>query len=245
MTVQGKIIAITGASSGIGEATARRLASEGAKLVLGARRNDRLQAIANEIQQAGGVAVYQLLDVTSKESVKAFVDFAVKEYGRLDVLVNNAGVMPLSFMAEGKIDEWEQMVDVNIKGTLFGIGAALPVFKAQATGHFVNVTSGADRVVGPTAAVYSGTKFAVRAISEGLRMEVGDTIRVTVVAPGPTATDLAESISDPTLKSAVKEQTFANTIPADAIARAISYAVAEPENTTVRDIFIGPSSASI
>lgn len=243
--VNGKVIAITGASSGIGEATARRLAREGGKVVLGARRTRRLEALAAEIEKAGGSAVFTALDVTSRESARAFVDFAVASFGRLDVLVNNAGIMPLSFMAEGKVDEWTNMVDVNIKGVLHGIGAALPVFQQQGQGHFVNVTSGADRIVGPTAAVYSGTKFAVRAISDGLRMEVGEKIRVTVIAPGATATDLAESISNDELKAAVKAQTFANTIPPDAIARAISYAIGEPVGTTVRDLFIAPSGTPV
>jgi NADP-dependent 3-hydroxy acid dehydrogenase YdfG len=239
--IQNKIVAITGASSGIGEATALRLAGEGAKLVLGARRTDRLEALVAKIRDQGGEAVFQALDVTRRDDVEAFVSFAVDTYGRLDVLVNNAGLMPLSRMADGKVDEWDRMVDVNIKGVLYGIAAALPVMNAQGNGHIVNVSSIAGRQVFPTAAVYCATKFAVHALSEGLRMET-DTVRVTVIAPGATASELSNTISDPAMKREVDEVFRKDLLPADAIARAISYAIAQPADVDVNEIVVRPTA---
>jgi len=239
--IQGKVVAITGASSGIGEATALRLAGEGAKLVLGARRTDRLEALVAKIRDQGGEAVFQALDVTRRDDVEAFVRFAVDTHGRLDVLVNNAGLMPLSRMADGKVDEWDRMVDVNIKGVLYGIAAALPVMNAQGNGHIVNVSSIAGRQVFPTAAVYCATKFAVHALSEGLRMET-DTVRVTVVAPGATASELSNTISDPAMKREVDEVFRKDLLPADAIARAISYAIAQPADVDVNEIVVRPTA---
>lgn len=243
--IQGKVIAITGASSGIGAATARMLARQGAKVVLGARRGERLATVVEEIRKAGGEASFTSLDVTSETSVRDFIDIALKTHGRLDVLVSNAGVMPLSRLRDTRVRDWEQMIDVNIKGVLYGIAAALPVFEKQQSGQFVHVTSGADRVVAPTAAVYSGTKFAVRAISDGLRMEVDQNIRVSVIAPGATSTELADSISDEGLKAAVKAKTFANAMPPEAVASSIAYAIGQPANVDVREILVGPATPAI
>lgn len=239
--IQGKIVAITGASSGIGEATALRLAGEGAKLVLGARRTDRLEALVAKIHEQGGEAVFRALDVTGREDVEGFVRFAVDTYGRLDVMVNNAGLMPLSRLDALKVDEWDRMVDVNIKGVLYGIAAALPVMTAQGSGHIVNVSSIAGRQVFPTAAVYCATKFAVHALSEGLRMET-DTVRVTVIAPGATASELSNTISDPAMKREVEEVFRKDLLPADAIARAISYAIAQPSDVDVNEIVVRPTA---
>ena len=239
--IQGKIVAITGASSGIGEATALRLAGEGAKLVLGARRTDRLEALVAKIHEQGGEAVFRPLDVTGREDVEGFVRFAVDTYGRLDVMVNNAGLMPLSRLDALKVDEWDRMVDVNIKGVLYGIAAALPVMTAQGSGHIVNVSSIAGRQVFPTAAVYCATKFAVHALSEGLRMET-DTVRVTVIAPGATASELSNTISDPAMKREVEEVFRKDLLPADAIARAISYAIAQPSDVDVNEIVVRPTA---
>ena len=197
--IQNKVVAITGASSGIGEAIARHLASKGAKVVLGARRTDRLKQIADDIQSKNGKAVYLPVDVTRPDDVKQLVELALNSFGQLDVMVNNAGLMPLSFINNYKIDEWHRMIDVNIKGVLHGIAAALPVFEKNQSGQFINITSVGDRWVGPTSVVYSATKFAVRAISDGLRQEVGPNIRVTLIAPGATESELAETISDPGL----------------------------------------------
>ena len=240
--ISGKVVAITGASSGIGEATARHLAARGAHVVLGARRTDRLDAIVSEIVALGGEARATALDVTDREAVARFVAFARAEFGRLDVLVSNAGVMPLSLMEQGKVDEWDRMVDVNVKGVLYGIAAALPVFQSQRAGHFVHVTSVGDRWVGPTSTVYSATKFAVRAVSEGLRQEVGRDIRVTVVAPGATESELADGISDPELRRMAVEQFRVDLIPAAAVARAIAYAVEQPADVDVNEIVVRPTA---
>ncbi|WNG23600.1 SDR family oxidoreductase [Cystobacter fuscus] len=242
MEIQGKVVAITGASSGIGEATARRLAAQGARVVVGARRTARLEALVEDIRRQGGEAAYRQLDVTRREDVRSFVGFAVERFGRLDVLVNNAGLMPLSLMEHLKVEEWDRMVDVNIKGVLYGIAAALPLFKAQGSGQFVNISSVGDRVVVPTSAVYCATKFAVRAISEGLRQEVGGSIRVTLVAPGVTESELAESISDPGMKRLAIEEIRKNIIPADAIARAIAFAIGQPADVDVNELVVRPTS---
>lgn len=215
-----KVIIITGASSGIGEATARLLAKNGAKVILGARRTDRLEAIANSIHADGGIAEYQALDVTQRSQLEAIVQFAQTKFGRVDVLINNAGVMPLSALEQLKVEEWERMIDVNIKGVLYGIAAALPVMKAQKTGQIINISSIGGHAVSPTAAVYCATKFAVGAISEGLRQEVGGDIRVTVISPGVTESELADSISDEAAKLRMQEYRRIY-IPASAIARTI------------------------
>ncbi|RKG81782.1 SDR family oxidoreductase [Corallococcus terminator] len=240
--IQGKVVAITGASSGIGEATARLLAQQGAKVVLGARRVDRLEALASELKAKEGEARVRALDVTKREDVQGFVDFTLKEFGRLDVLINNAGVMPLSLLEMLKVDEWDRMIDVNIRGVLHGIAAALPVMKRQKAGQFINLSSIGGHTVSPTAAVYCATKYAVLAISEGLRQEVGADIRVTVISPGVTTSELAESISDPNAREVMREFRK-GAIPAEAVARSISYAIAQPADVDVSEIIIRPTSS--
>ncbi|MGW1494303.1 SDR family oxidoreductase [Streptomyces sp. NPDC002402] len=243
MTDTAKVVAITGASSGIGEATARRLATDGHRLLLGARRTDRLEALAREITNAGGTAAFQRLDVTDAADVRAFVSAACERYGRVDAVVNNAGVMPLSLLEAVKTDEWDRMIDVNVRGVLHGIAAALPTMRAQGGGHFVNVASvGAYEVV-PTAAVYCATKFAVRAISEGLRQESTGNIRVTLVSPGVTESELADSISDPAAREAMKTYR-AVALPASAIAEAIGYALSQPSHVDVNEIVVRPAASA-
>ncbi len=242
LNIENKVIAITGASSGIGEAAARFLAAKGAKVVLGARRVENLQTIAGEIQAAGGDVRFTSLDVTQKEQLERFIQFSQAQFGRVDVLVSNAGLMPLSLIEQLKVEEWDRMIDVNLKGVLYGIAAALPVFKAQNSGHFVNITSVADRWVGPTSTIYSATKHAVRVVSEGLRQEVGSNIRVTIIAPGATESELPNTISDPEMKKAAIEQFRIDLLPAEAIARAIAYAVEQPADVDVNEIVVRPSA---
>jgi NADP-dependent 3-hydroxy acid dehydrogenase YdfG len=235
------VIAITGASSGIGEATARYLAKEGARVVLGARRTDRLETLVEAIRAEGGTALYRALDVTDRADMEAFAREAVREYGRLDVFVNNAGVMPLSPLDALKVEEWDRMIDVNIRGVLHGIAASLPIMKAQGTGQIINLSSIGGHAVSPTAAVYCATKFAVGAISEGLRQE-NDRIRVTVISPGVTESELAETISDETAREAM--QGFRRiAIPAEAIARAIGYAIAQPDDVDVSELIVRPTAS--
>ncbi|MHC5132736.1 SDR family oxidoreductase [Pseudomonas glycinis] len=242
LNIQNKVIVITGASSGIGEATARLLAERGAKVVLGARRTERLAVIAEEINGAGGHAQFRALDVTDQQDVQRFVDFAVEHYGRVDVLVNNAGVMPLSRLDALKLDEWNRMIDVNIRGVLHGIAASLPLMQRQRAGQIINIASIGAYAVSPTAAVYCATKYAVRAISEGLRQEVGGDIRVTVIAPGVTESELAESISDEGGREEMKS--FRKiAIPAEAIARAIAYAVEQPADVDVSELIVRPTAS--
>ncbi len=240
--LESKVIAITGASSGIGEATARYLAAKGAKIVMGARRVEYLQSIADEIQGSGGEVRFMPLDVTQKEQLVEFVQFAQAQFGRVDVLVSNAGIMPLSLLEQLKVEEWDKTIDVNLKGVLYGIAATLPIFKAQNSGHFINITSVADRWVGPTAAIYCATKHAVRVVSEALRQEVGSTIRVTVIAPGATESELPNTISDPEMKKAAIEQFRIDLLPAAAIARAIAYAVEQPADVDINEIVVRPTA---
>ncbi|MGH6806045.1 MAG: SDR family oxidoreductase [Ensifer adhaerens] len=239
--LQGKVVAITGASSGIGEAAARYLAATGARVVLGARRTDRLATLAGEIRAAGGTASVKALDVTDLADTQAFVAHAVSEFGRLDVIVNNAGVMPLSPLSALKVDEWNRMIDVNIRGVLHGIAASLPVMYAQGSGQIVNLSSIGGHAVSPTAAVYCATKFAVRAISDGLRQET-DRIRVSVISPGVTESELADSISDETARGAMRD--FRRiAIPATSIARAIAYAIEQPADVDVSEIIVRPTAS--
>jgi NADP-dependent 3-hydroxy acid dehydrogenase YdfG len=233
-----KVILITGASSGIGEATARLLAQKGLRVVLGARRTDRLEAIAAEIRNTGGIAEYHALDVTSLDEMQSFIEFAKDKFGRVDVVVNNAGLMPLAKLEVLKIDEWNRMIDVNIRGVLHGIAAALPLFRQQQSGQFVNLSSIGGHNVYPTAAVYCATKFAVWAISEGLRQESTD-IRVTVISPGVTQTELASTTTD--AEAAQWLEGFREAvIPADAIARAIAFAIEQPADVDVNEIVVRP-----
>jgi NADP-dependent 3-hydroxy acid dehydrogenase YdfG len=242
LNVENKVIVITGASSGIGEATAKLLAKHGASVVLGARRSERLEAIAKEIRGAGGTAEYQTLDVTQRSQLEAIVQFAQSKFGRVDVLINNAGVMPLSALDQLKVDEWDRMIDVNIKGVLYGIAAALPIMKAQKAGQIINLSSIGGHAVSPTAAVYCATKFAVGAISEGLRQEVGGDIRVTVISPGVTESELADSISDEAAKKGMQEFRKVS-IPAQAIARTILFAIEQPDDVDISEIIVRPTAS--
>ena len=234
----GKVVVITGASSGIGEATARLLALSGAHVVLGARRTNRLEQLAADLKAQGASAAYLETDVTRLEAVQQLVELAAQHTGQVDVVINNAGVMPLSALEELKVDEWNRMIDVNIRGVLHGIAAGLPVMKRQGFGHFVNVSSIGAYRVSPTAAVYCATKFAVNAVSEGLRQEHRD-LRVTIIAPGVTTSELAESISDPAARKLMVEYRR-NAIPADAIARTIRYAIEQPSDVDVNEIVVRP-----
>jgi len=239
-----KTVLITGASSGIGEATALRLASDGHRLFLGARRTERLEAVVERIGGAAGrAASFRRLDVTDAEDVRRFVADATDTYGRADVMINNAGVMPLSDLAENKVDEWNRMIDVNIRGVLHGISAALPVMRAQGSGHIVNVASIGAHEVEPTAAVYCATKFAVWAISEGLRKEQSGDIRVSVISPGVTESELAESISDEQARDAMRDYR-ALAIPASAIADAIAFAIGQPPAVDVNEIIVRPAAST-
>ena len=241
-TIKGKVIAITGASSGIGAATARVLAAQGAHVMLGARRTELLEALATSITQNGGAVRWLALDVTQRASMQAFVDAAYAWTGRLDVLINNAGVMPLSPLDALKVDEWNHMIDVNIRGVLHGIAAALPVMKKQRSGQVINLSSIGGHTVSPTAAVYCATKFAVNAISEGLRQEVGGDIRVTVISPGVTTSELAESISDPIARETMRD--FRRiAISSEAVARAIAYAIDQPSDVDVSEIIVRPTAS--
>jgi len=236
-----KVILITGASSGIGEATVRLLAAQGHHLVIGARRTERLAALAEEVQASGGSVRYQPLDVTSATDVNAFAQFALDTFGRIDVIVNNAGVMPLSPLASLKVDEWNRMIDVNIRGVLHGIAAVLPVMERQGAGQVINISSIGGLSVSPTAAVYCATKFAVRAISDGLRQET-DRIRVTVICPGVVESELADSISDDTARAAMRD--FRRVaLTADAIARSIAYAIEQPADVDVSEIVVRPTAS--
>jgi NADP-dependent 3-hydroxy acid dehydrogenase YdfG len=240
-TADPKVVLISGASSGIGEATARLLAAAGHAVVLGARRTDRLRAITNDLAAAGGQASWRPLDVTDRASFAAFAEHAHAEHGRVDVLVNNAGLMPLSRLDALKLDEWDAMVDVNVRGVLHGIAACLPLMRNQGHGHVVNVASiGAHQVV-PTAAVYCATKYAVWAISEGLRQEAGDRIRVTTVSPGVTESELAQTVTDPQARELMVAYR-AVALPAAAIARAISFAIEEPADVDVNELVVRPTA---
>jgi NADP-dependent 3-hydroxy acid dehydrogenase YdfG len=240
--LEGKVVAITGASSGIGEATALLLAERGAKVVLGARGSDRLEALADRIEASGGEAAYARTDVKRRGDLSNLVGLAIERYGKLDVLVNNAGVAPISLLDELRVEDWEEMIDVNLKGVLYGIAAAMPVFRRQGFGHFVNVISTAGIQIVPTMAVYAGTKNAVRAITEGLRQEAGDKLRVTSVSPGFVNTNLADSMTNPEVKSQIMDQMGKMGIPPVAIARAIAFAIEQPAEIDVNEIVIRPTA---
>lgn len=237
-----KVVAITGASSGIGEATATLLAAQGAKVVVGARRIDLLEDLTDRIAVAGGEAVPVRVDVRHRGDLTTLVATAVERYGRLDVLVNNAGVMPVSPLDALRVDDWELMVDVNLKGVLFGIAAALPVFREQGFGHIINTASTAAFRVVPNQSVYAGTKMAVRAISEGLRQEAGDTLRVTVISPGMTSTHFADGMTDPKVRAELERARDAIAMPPDAVARAIAFTIEQPADVDVGEIVIRPTA---
>ncbi len=231
-----KVILITGASSGIGEATARVLAANGHKVVLGARRTERLEKIVKEIRGAGGVAEFRALDVTNREDVQAFANYARDKFGRIDVIFNNAGIMPVSPMSALKTDEWDKMFDVNVKGVLNGIAAVLPAMNAQGSGHVINTASTAAHAVGPAFGVYAATKHAVRAITEGLRQETNQ-IRVTLITPGVTESELGHDITEAGTAAAVGQlRTIA--LSANAIANAVLYAISQPDDVDVGEMII-------
>lgn len=244
--IGGKVVVITGASSGMGEAAARHLAGKGAKVVLGARRVDRLEALVKEIEAAGGTARAVPVDVTDREQVANLVDTAVEAFGRIDVLINNAGIMPLSALESLKVDEWDRMIDVNIKGVLYGIAAALPHMKAQKSGHVITTASVAAHLVFPASAVYSGTKFAVRAICEGFRQEVKDyNIRTTILCPGAVKTELLDHISDDSVRGANQEFVGAVGIPASSFASMVAFAIGQPEDVDVNEIIFRPTAQQL
>lgn len=242
--VKGKVVVVTGASSGIGEATARLLAQQGAHVVIGARRVERLQALASSIRSEGGSVEVQALDVTQLEEMQSIVDLALTRYGRLDVVVNNAGLMPLSPLEALKVDEWNRMIDVNIRGVLHGIAAGLPVMRKQGAGQFINIASIGAYSVTPTASVYCATKYAVRAITEGLRLEVGGDIRVTLVSPGVTESELADTITDVGAREFMKDYRRVS-IPASAIAQSILYAISQPAEVDVNEIVVRPTATLV
>lgn len=241
-TLTGKVVAITGASSGIGEATALLLAGRGVKLVLGARRTDRLEALVKRITDTGGEAVFVRTDVKQRADLSNLVKLAIDRYGRLDVLVSNAGIGPISPLDDLRVEEWDDMIDINIKGVLYGIAAALPVFRKQSFGHFVNIASTAGHKTVANQAVYSATKFAVRAISEGLRQEAGAKLRVTIVSPGFVHTDFAETVGNPEVKAQLLASRDMFAISPDAIARAIAFAIEQPEDVDVGEIIVRPTA---
>jgi NADP-dependent 3-hydroxy acid dehydrogenase YdfG len=240
--IEGKVVVITGASSGLGEATARYLSTQGALVVLGARRVDRLQSLADELTGRGGKAIALSTDVTDYGQVKRLVDSGVQTFGRLDVMINNAGLMPQSLLERFKIDEWDRMIDVNIKGVLYGIAAALPYMKEQKSGHVINVSSVAGHKVRPGGTVYSATKHAVRVISEGLRQEVKPyNIRTTVISPGAVDTELPNTITDPLVADAMRKFYDEVAIPADSFARAVAFALSQPDDVDVNEILYRPT----
>ena len=240
--IEGKVVVITGASSGLGEATARHLSAQGAIVVLAARRTNRIKSLADEINDNGGKALAITTDVTELDQTKKLVDKAVEEFGRVDVMLNNAGLMPFSPLERLKVDEWNQLIDVNIKGVLNGIAAALPYMKEQKSGHFINVSSVAGHVVVPGGVVYCATKHAVRVISEGLRKEVKPyNLRTTIISPGAVATELPDSISEDDISAEMHKFYEEYAIPADSFARAVAFAISQPEDMDVNEILYRPT----
>jgi NADP-dependent 3-hydroxy acid dehydrogenase YdfG len=244
--IEDKVVVITGASSGLGEATARHLAAQGAIVVLGARRADRIEKLAEELTAAGHRAKAVPTDVTDRDQVRRLVDTAVEEFGRVDVMLNNAGLMPLAPLERLKLDEWDQMIDVNIKGVLYGIAAALPHMQAQRSGHIINVSSVYGHVVDPGATVYCATKFAVRALSEGLRREVKPyNIRTTVISPGAVSTELLEHIGEKDIQAESKEFVSKIAVGADTFARMVAFAVSQPDDVDVNEILFRPTAQAV
>jgi NADP-dependent 3-hydroxy acid dehydrogenase YdfG len=240
--IASKVIVITGASSGLGEAAARLLSEQGATVVLGARRVERIQALAEELKSRGGQVLAVGTDVTDPVQVRKLVDAAVQAFGRIDVLVNNAGLMPHSMLTLGKVEDWNRMIDVNIKGVLYGIAAALPHMQKQKSGHIINVSSVAGHKVGIGNAVYSATKHAVRVISEGLRQEVKPyNLRTTIISPGAVATELPESATEPDVAANLRKFYDAYAIPADSFARAVAFAISQPEDVDINEILFRPT----
>lgn len=244
--IAGKTIVITGASSGMGAAAARHLAAKGANVVLGARRSDRIDTLAAELSEAGHKAIAVVTDVTRQEDLRKLIDAAIQTYGRIDVLINNAGVMPLSPMDRVRVDEWDQMIDVNVKGVLYGIAAALPYMKEQKSGHIINLSSVAGHKLFGGSAVYSATKFAVRALSEGLRQEMAPyNIRTTIISPGAVKTELLEHISEKDVQQANQDYVGQVGVPADTFARMVAFAINEPEDVAVNEILFRPTAQEL
>lgn len=244
--IKGKVIVITGASSGMGEAAARHLAAQGANVVLGARRAERIEAIAGQIKDAGGTAIAVPTDVTVRDDLVRLIGTAVETYGQIDVLVNNAGVMPLSPVERLKIDEWDQMIDVNLKGVLYGVAAALPHMTAEKSGHIINLSSVAGHKLFPGSAVYSATKFGVRAFSEGLRQELKPyNIRITNISPGAVQTELLEHISEADVQKANQDFVGAVGVPADSFARIAAFVIAQPEELDINELIFRPTAQEL
>lgn len=242
MNITGKVVAITGASSGIGRATAKLLAQRGAVVVLGARREKELAAVVGEITAAGGRAIHRVTDVRHRGDLEALVDLAVEHAGRLDVLVNNAGIGPISRFDALRVDDWDAMIDVNLRGTLYGVAAALPVFQRQKSGQIINIVSTAGIKIIPTMGVYAATKNAVRTITEALRQEAGPHLRVTEISPGMISTNFADSMTDPAVKEAMSRRIGDVAISPDAIARGVAYAIEQPADVDVGSIVIRPTA---
>ncbi|MDE2121775.1 MAG: SDR family oxidoreductase [Betaproteobacteria bacterium] len=243
--IRDKVVVINGASSGLGEAAARMLGSHGAHVVLGARRLERIEALAAQLREQGGRALARATDVTDASQVQALVDAALAEHGRVDAIINNAGLMPNSLLERARLDDWNRMIDVNIKGVLYGIAAVLPSMRERKSGHIINVSSVAGHKVRPGSAVYAATKHAVRVISEGLRMEVKPyNIRTTVISPGAVATELPDSVTEPDVAQGLRKL-YDLAIPADSFARAVVYAMSQPEDVDINEILFRPTAQEI
>ena len=239
--IQGKVVVITGASSGLGEAAARLLSAQGATVVLGARRSDRLQLLADELSASGGKALAVATDVTHRNQVKRLVDTAAQKFGRVDVMINNAGIMPRAPLERLTIDDWDRTIDVNIKGVLYGIAAALPHMKNQKSGHMIFVSSVAGHKIGPDFAVYAATKHAVRALAEGFRQEVKPyNIRTTIISPGAVATELPDSVTESDIAEKIRAYYDEIAIPAESFAQAVIFAMSQPEEVDVNEILFRP-----
>ena len=244
--IDGKVVVITGASSGLGEATARLLSEQGASVVLGARRADRLKTLVDELTWRGGKALAVVTDVADRAQVQALVDAAVQAHGRVDVMINNAGLMPQAPLERLTVDDWDRMIDVNLKGVLYGIAAALPQMQRQKSGHIINVSSVAGHRVGPGFAVYAATKHAVRALSEGLRQEVKPyNIRTTVISPGAVATELPGSVTDPDTAQRIRAFYDKVAIPADSFARTVAFAIGQPDEVDINEILFRPTAQEL
>jgi NADP-dependent 3-hydroxy acid dehydrogenase YdfG len=242
MGIMGKVVVITGASSGIGRATAKHLADRGAFVVLGARRQDELAAVVDEITAAGGKAVHKMTDVRHRSQLEALVALAVEQGGKLDVMVNNAGIGPISRFDALRVEDWDAMIDVNLRGTLYGIAAALPVFQREQSGHIINIVSTAGLKILPTMGVYAATKNAVRTISEALRQEAGPHLRVTEISPGMISTNFGDSVTDPGVREAIGKRIANVAISPDSIARGVAYAIEQPADVDVGSIVIRPTA---
>ena len=241
---EGKVAIITGASSGIGEATAQMLGDRGVKLMLAARREERLKDLVSKIEQAGGNAAYQTVDVTNRKEVEALAQKTLDTYGKIDIAINNAGLMPLSRLDKLRVDEWDTTIDVNIKGVLYSIASVLPHMQSAKSGHIINISSVAGHKVFPGGAVYCASKYAVRAISEGLRQEIGGDIRCTIISPGAVATELTDSVKDPDASENIA-QVYQDAIAPDAIAKAIAFAIEQPAEVDINEILVRPTAQAL